>query len=184
MYDNQINKKKSSNPFLIIIVVIGLLLFLNRGNIASYMSFNNKKDGLEYDGEIRYTNKVNKNDVTFQIIAGYSDIGDSNNYFIRKIDSNSGRIGVETCELKIDYVANYKNAEHLAQGIANKFNISYAKDNIGGRECYHLSYSNRMFNNIIYLFDYNNKLLIVEGKASNDECNNQLEQMARTIHLN
>lgn len=173
-------QNRKSNIFPIIIAIIFLVLFLERDNIAYYSAFNEKKDGLEYNGEIRYTNNVNKNVISLKLLPNFSDTGVSHNYYINKngtgITSSSG----ETCSLIIDYVANYKNTEHLAQGISNFYKISYEKISLNGRECYHLSYYSRLYK-ILYLFDYKNRILMVEGEASNNECYSQLDEMAKTI---
>lgn len=173
-------QNRKSNIFPIIIAIIFLILFLERDNIIYYIAYNEKKDGLEFDGGFRYTNRVNKNEVYIKLLPNFSDNGGNFNYFIDKngtgFRSNSG----ERCHLTVNYVANYKNAEHLAQGISNFFKISYEKTNLNGRECYHLSYHNT-FDKIIYLFDYKRKILIIEGESTNNECSNQLDEMAKTI---
>ena len=178
---NNTNKKRS-NPILLIIIILVILLpgrsALN--SIKINKEFNNKKDGLEYNGNIHYSNSINKKKITLEIPENFDDKSSRNTYLLDKKGTGEGT--GKTCSIMIDSVANYKNAEHLSQGIAKYNNTESEKVNINGTTWYHTK-RERTPNEHNYLLDYDNKIIIIETKFTSVECEKELLDIVQTVKV-
>ncbi len=176
------NTPKKSNPLLLIVILIIVLVpgrnLLN--HIKLNREFNNKTDGLEYNGNIRYSNNINKNKITISIPESYDDKSSRSTYNIDK--KGTGLQTGKICSLLIDSVANYKNAEHLSQGIA-KFNGTESEEvAINGTKWHHTK-RERTPNNHTYLLDYDNKIIIIEAQYTSEECEKELLEIVKTVKV-
>ena len=174
--------KKNSNPIVLIIILL-LILFPGRSalnNIKLNKEFNNKIDGLEYNGDIHYSNNINKNKITIEIPENFDDKSSRKTYFIDKKGTGEGTGKI--CSLMIDSVANYKNAEHLSQGIARFNGTESEKVNINGTTWYHTK-RERTPSEHNYLLEYDNKIIIIETQFTSEECEKELLDIVQTVKV-
>ena len=175
MMENQKKAKKIPNIVILILCIILIALIYRRIYQAQ------TKDGLNFTGDIRYQNNINKNNIKITIPSNFKDTGGKNNYLISR-DGENPVFSANLCSIMIDNALNYKNAEHLAEGMSNFYKTNYEKRTIGGYSWYYLS-TNKTFHTQYYLTDYKGKLIIMTAESLSNDCDQELEIIINSISL-